>query len=46
MINSQIDVKLGETLFFGFFLQKRQLSHLVEGSKYESDVKVILSWFV
>ena len=45
MINSQRDVRLGETLIFDF-LQKRQLSHLVEGSKYESDVKAILSWVV
>ena len=49
MITSQIDVRLDWTLLpYLFFdlLQKRQLSHLVGGSKCESDVKAILSRFM
>ena len=49
MITSQIDVRLSWTLLpFLFFdlLQKPQLSHLVGGSKCESDVKAILSRFM
>ena len=49
MITSQIDIRLGWTLppfLFFDLLQKRQLSHLVGGSKCESDVKAVLSTFV
>ena len=49
MITSQLDVRLDWTLLPDLFfdlLQKRQLSHLVGGSKCESDVKAILSRFM
>ena len=46
MITSQIDIRLGWTLppfLFFDLLQKRQLSHLVGGTKCQSDVKAIFS---
>ena len=49
MITSQIDIRLDWTLppfLFFDLLQKRQLSHLVGGSKSESAVKAILSRIV